>query len=96
MVIAFCEMAINFFATTRFMSFGAGRFVRTVLPMLLVAGAMYALVRVTALAVPGNALLRLLAEVAAGVVSYVLLSALFRLEAFREVVALARRQFIRK
>ena len=37
-----------------------------------------------------------LAEVAAGVVSYVLLSALFRLEAFREVVALARRQFIRK
>ena len=53
---------------------------RTVLPMLLVAGAMYALVRVTALAVPGNALLRLLAEVAAGVVSYVLLSALFRLE----------------
>ena len=95
-VIAFCEMAINFFATTRFTSFGAGRFVRTVLPMLLVAGAMYALVRVTALAVPGNALLRLLAEVAAGVVSYVLLSALFRLEAFREVVALARRQFIRK
>ena len=89
-------MAINFFATTRFTSFGAGRFVRTVLPMLLVAGAMYALVRVTALAVPGNALLRLLAEVAAGVVSYVLLSALFRLEAFREVVALARRQFIRK
>ena len=54
-VIAFCEMAINFFATTRFTSFGAGRFVRTVLPMLLVAGAMYALVRVTALAVPGNA-----------------------------------------
>ena len=89
-------VAINFFATTRFTSFGAGRFVRTVLPMLLVAGAMYALVRVTALAVPGNALLRLLAEVAAGVVSYVLLSALFRLEAFREVVALARRQFIRK
>ena len=95
-VIAFCEMAINFFATTRFTSFGAGCFVRAVLPMLLVAGAMYALVRVTALAVPGNALLRLLAEVAAGVVSYVLLSALFRLEAFREVVALARRQFIRK
>ena len=95
-VIAFCEMAINFFATTRFTSFGAGRFVRTVLPTLLVAGAMYAVVRLTALAVPGNALLRLLAEVAAGVVSYVLLSALFRLEAFREVVALARRQFIRK
>ena len=95
-VIAFCEMAINFFATTRFTSFGAGRFVRTVLPTLLVAGAMYAVVQLTALAVPGNALLRLLAEVAAGVGSYVLLSALFRLEAFREVVALARRQFIRK
>ena len=48
---------------------------RTVLPTLLVAGAMYAVVQLTALAVPGNALLRLLAEVAAGVGSYVLLSA---------------------
>ena len=67
-----------------------------VLGRLFVVGALYALVRVMVLAVPGNALLRLLAEVAAGVVSYVLLSALFRLEAFREVVALARRQFIRK
>ena len=57
---------------------------------------MYALVRVTALAVPGNALLRLLAEVAAGVVSYVLLSALFRLEAFREVAAIVRKQFLHR
>ena len=86
----------NFVAATRLSSFGSGRFVRRGLPVVLVAGGMYAFGRVTALAVPGNALLRLLAEVAAGVVSYVLLSALFRLEAFREVVALARRQFIRK
>lgn len=95
-VIAFCEMAINFIATTRFTSFGVVRFVRTVLPMLLVAGAMYAAVRLTAFALPGNALLRLMAEVAAGVASYVLLSALFRLEAFREVLALVRKQFVRR
>lgn len=94
--IAFCDMIVNFLATTRFTSFGAGRFVRTVLPMLLTAGAMYAVVRLTGLAVPGNALLRLLAEVAAGVVSYLLLSALFRLEAFGEVVAIVRKQFNRR
>ena len=94
--IAFCDMVVNFLATTRFTSFGTGRFVRTVLPMLLTAGAMYAVVRLTGLAVPGNALLRLLAEVGAGVVSYLLLSALFRLEAFGEVVAIVRKQFNRR
>ena len=69
---------------------------RTLLPPLLAAAAMYGAVRLTARAIPEHALLRLMAEVTAGAVSYVLLSALFRLEAFREVVALARRQFIRK
>jgi hypothetical protein len=37
-------------------------------------------------------LVRLLAELATGVVSYLALSALFRLEAFREVTTIVRRQ----
>lgn len=53
---------------------------------------MYAVVRLTAAAIPGNDLLRLVAEVAAGAACYLLLSALFRLEAFRELVAIVRRQ----
>lgn len=94
--IAFCEMAINFTATLRFTSFSAARFVRTLLPVMLVAAAMYAVVRGVAFALPGNDLLRLMAEVAAGVVSYLLFSALFRLEAFRVVVAIVRNQFARR
>ena len=91
-VIAFCEMVVNFIATTKFTALSAARFVRTLLPPLLVAAAMYAVVRLTALTLPDNALLRLMAQVAAGIVSYVVLSAVFGLEAFREVVALIRRQ----
>lgn len=96
-VIAFCEMAINFFATTRFTSFGARMLrARGAADAARGRGDVRSRAGYGAGGAPGNALLRLLAEVAAGVVSYVLLSALFRLEAFREVVALARRQFIRK
>ena len=40
----------------------------------------------------GNDLVRLLAELATGVVSYLALSALFRLEAFRGVTTIVRRQ----
>ena len=94
--IAFCEMAVNFIATTRFTSLSYGRFVRTLLPPAAVSAAMSAVVRLTAAAIPGNDLLRLVAEVAAGAVCYLLLSALFRLEAFREVVAIVRRQLKKK
>ena len=94
--IAFCEMAVNFIATTRFTPLSYGRFVRTLLPPAAVSAAMSAVVRLTAAAIPGNDLLRLVAEVAAGAVCYLLLSALFRLEAFREVVAIVRRQLKKK
>lgn len=95
-VIAFCEMSVNFLATTKFTSLSPGRFVRTLLPPLLAAAAMYGAVRLTARAIPEHALLRLMAEVTAGAVSYVLLSALFRLEAFREVAAIVRKQFLHR
>jgi len=94
--IAFCEMAVNFIATTRFTPLSYGRFVRTLLPPAAVSAAMYAVVRLTAAAIPGNDLLRLVAEVAAGAVCYLLLSALFRLEAYRELVSIVRRQLKKK
>lgn len=94
--IAFCEMAVNFAATTRFTSLTTARFLRTLLPVMLVSAAMYAAVRLTGAAIPGNALLRVMCEIAVGAASYLLLSALFRLEAFREVAAIVKKQIARK
>lgn len=90
--ISFCEMAINFHAGRRFTDLTLLRFVRTLLPVAGVSVAMYFAVRGVAAAMPGGGLLRLMAEIAAGIVSYLLLSALFRLEAYREVVDLLRHQ----
>lgn len=90
--IAFCEMAINFAATLRFTDLSIWRFVRTLLPVALPAVAMYLAVRAVAWAIPDEGILRLMVEVVVGMASYLLLSALFRLEAFREVVDLLRRQ----
>ncbi len=91
--IAFCEMAVNFLATTRFTSLTFRRFVRTLLPVALVSGTMYPPRAAHGRGDSGNDLVRLLAELATGgVVSYLALSALFRLEAFREVTTIVRRQ----
>lgn len=95
-VFAFFEMAVNFLATTRFTTLTLLRFLRTLLPIAAVSGAMYVAVRLTAVAVPDNALLRLMAQIAAGAISYIVLAALFRLEAFRETVALLKKQIVRK
>ncbi len=90
--IAFCEMLINFVATMRFTTYSLRGLVRTLLPVALVSAAMYVVVRLTALAVPQEGLLRLMAEIAAGALSYLALSALFRLEAFGEVAAILKKQ----
>ena len=94
--IAFCEMAVNFLATTRFTTLTLWRFVRTLLPVALVSGTMYVLVRLSASILPGSDILRLVAELATGVVSYLVLSALFRLEAFREVTVIIKKQVARR
>lgn len=93
--ISLCEMAVNLYGARRFAPLSFGRLLRTVLPVALVSAAMYAAVRLTGRALPGNEWLRLFSEVAAGVAVYAALSALFRLEAFREVLAIVRRQFSR-
>lgn len=93
--ISFCEMAINFRATMRFTSYTAAGLVRTLAPPAAVSAAMYAAVRLTASLLPEGAL-RLAAEIAVGALCYLLLSALFRLEAFREIRTLIRKQFARR
>ena len=94
--ISVCEAVVNFAASRRFTSYGWGGFVRTLLPVAAVSAAMYGGVLLVAAAVPGGPLLRLMVEVAAGVVIYVVLSALFRLEAFAEVLAILKKQVARK
>lgn len=94
-VISFCELTVNFVASLRFTDLTVARFLHTMLPVVLVSGAMYAAVRLTGEALPGNPLLRLVAEVAVGAVVYVGLSALFRLEAFRETLSIIKKQVAR-
>lgn len=94
-VIAFCEMAVNVGASMRFTVLRIGRLVRTLLPIAAVTAAMYGAVRAVLLFLPFDGVLRLMIEIGVGVGVYVLLSAMFRLEAFRETVALVRRQFLR-
>lgn len=94
--IAVCEMLINFLAAARFSQFRLSGLFRTLLPVALVSAAMYALVRLTTPLVPGGALLRLMTGVGTGVASYLLLSVVFHLEAFREVLSTLRSQFRRE
>ncbi len=93
--IAAGEMAINLAAARRFTLLRLRTLFRTLLPIAAVTAAMYAAVRLTAAWLPCGGMLRLLAEIGCGAAVYLLLSALFRLEAFRESVNLARRQFHR-
>lgn len=95
-VIAACEMGINFWATLRFTELTTARFLRTLLPITLLSAGMWIVVRGVALVIPGDAVLRLLAEVVVGVLFYGGLSALFRLEAFREVCDIVKKQIAHK
>ena len=90
--ISFCEMAVNVGASMRCTELTAGRLLRTLLPVAAVAGAMYAAVRGTMLLLPFGGGLRLLCEIGVGIAVYAALSALFRLEAFRQTRVLIKRQ----
>ncbi len=90
--IAFCEMAVNCIAAQRFVRLTIRSSIVTMLPIVLTSVAMYALVRLTAYLMVDSLLLRLMTEVAVGAISYLLLSLLFRLEAFREVMAIIKKQ----
>lgn len=92
--MSFLEMCLNVGAARRFTTLTIRRMLRTLLPVGLVTMAMYAVVRVTGWWIE-DPLLRLLSEVAVGVAVYGGLAALCRLEAFREIVGLLRRELCR-
>lgn len=71
------------------------RLERSLLPVALVTAAMYGVVRCIPLLLPEATFGRLAAEIVTGAALYVALLLLFRLEAFREIVLLLRRQLRR-
>ena len=90
--MSFCEFVINFVASMRYASLGVWCMVRTLLPVLLITAAMYAAVLgMGRLMADAGVALRLLSEIATGVVVYTLLALALRLEAMGEVRSLIRK-----
>ena len=90
--MSFCEFAINFVASMRYASLGVWCMVRTLLPVLLITAAMYAAVLgMGRLMADAGVAVRLLSEIATGVVVYTLLALALRLEAMGEVRSLIRK-----
>lgn len=90
--MSFCEFAINFVASMRYTSLGVWRMVRTLLPVLLITAAMYAAVLgMGRLMADAGVAVRLLSEIATGVVVYTLLALALKLEAMGEVRSLIRK-----
>lgn len=86
------DFAVNLFASLPLAQLSFGRVVRTLLPILATGAAMYAAVRGVAFWLSEPSLVRLLVEIAVGVVAYVGLSWCFRLEALNEVVQLIKKR----
>ncbi len=92
---AVCEMVVNVAAALRVTQLSLWRFVRTLLPIAAVSLTMYLIVQGVGSWVASDSAVRLIVELAVGVVSYLLLSVAFRLEAFREVVTIIGNQLKR-
>lgn len=90
---AFFEMAVNVGASLRVARLSLWRFVRTLLPVVFVSAVMFLCVRGVSRFLPDPGALRLCIRIAVGVGVYLLLSVLFRLEAFSECLSICRRQF---
>ncbi|MDE5706956.1 MAG: lipopolysaccharide biosynthesis protein, partial [Alistipes sp.] len=89
--MTFFEMAVNFGATTRYAGLTCGRFLRTLLPVASVTAAMAAAVCAVRLWVPLAPLPALLLQAAVGVLCYVGMSRLFRLEAWRTTLEIVKK-----
>ncbi len=94
--ISFCEMVVNVGASLRYTTLTWTRLLRTLCPIVAVSGMMYLLVGAVLQLLPSEAWVRLVVGVLIGVFCYPTLSAIFRLEAFYEVVAIVRKQLKRK
>ena len=87
-----CEFFINFIASLRYTSLGVWRTMRTLLPIVLITAVMFAAVHFVGGAMGEcSVAVRLVAEIAVGVVVYTLLAVVFRLEAVSEIRGLLRR-----
>ena len=88
-MISFCEFAINFVASMRYTALSGWRMVRTLLPTMIITAAMYASVVFVGDVMSDTGVApRLVAEIATGVVVYILLAFGFRLEAATEIKSL--------
>ncbi len=72
-----------------------GRLLRTLCPIAILAGAMYGAVRCVPIWLPDPSPVRLLIEMAVGVVAYLGISWIGRFEALREIVQILRKQLSR-
>lgn len=89
------ETGLNVGAARRFTTLTVRALLRTLFPIALVTTAMYGAVWGVGRLIE-EPLLRLFVEIGTGLVVYVGLSAIFRLEAFDEVSCMIHREFLRK
>lgn len=86
------DFAVNLTASLPLAQLPFRRVVRTLLPIAVVGAAMYLAVRAVPLWLEEPTLVRLLLEIAVGVVAYLGLSWCFRLEALKEVMGLIKKR----
>lgn len=86
------DCGVNLLASMRLAALKIGRVVRTLLPIALVSLAMFVAAR-GVMWVMDSSLLRLVVQIAVGVVVYLGLSWVFRLEALNEILQLIQKQF---
>ncbi len=94
--IAMIEAAVNFAASMRFTTLTLYRAIRTLMPPALLSAAMYGGVVLVGDTLQCGAFGALAAKIAAGVAIYTIGSWIFRLEAFKEVCTLIKRQLAKK
>ena len=91
-VAAACEMVLNIFAARKYTEIGVMRVIGTLLPIILLSLTMYIAVHLVGVfAQECSILLRLVAMITTGVITYVLGSWLARMEAFQELCGIAKR-----
>lgn len=86
------DFGVNLLASLPLAQLSFGRVVRTLLPIVVVTGAMYGAVQGVPLLLHEASVARLIVEIVVGVVVYGGLAWLFRLEALREAIQLLRNQ----
>ncbi len=95
-VSAAFDRLVNGSVALRLSGLSFRRLERSLLPVAAVTAVMYGVVRCVPLLLPEATFVRLATEIIVGVAVYVGLSLLFRLEAFREIAAMLRRQLAEK